>query len=64
LFQAKEKDKDGKNAREIGDLERKAVEATYTERAGETDEQRLQRAMRDPEVQVRRFFFPLRAFRS
>jgi len=49
---ASDADKDGKNRREIEDQMRKIELALYTQRAGETEEETLQRAMRDPEVAV------------
>lgn len=50
-LQAKEADVDKKNAKEIDQQERKCFEAQFGQQTNETDEQRLQRAMRDPEVQ-------------
>lgn len=50
LGEAKAADKDGKNASEIATQERKCMEAMYSQDSNETDEQRVQRAMRDPEV--------------
>ncbi|KAG8821708.1 Hsp90 cochaperone [Serendipita sp. 399] len=47
---AQDTDVDKKHAREIDDQMQKISVAMYTERAGETEEQTLQRAMRDPEV--------------
>lgn len=41
----------GKNKREIQAQMQKCITAEYGDRANETDEQKLQRAMRDPEVQ-------------
>lgn len=49
--QASEKDVDKKNSAEIQRELKKAVTGKYSERAGETEEETLQRAMRDPEVQ-------------
>lgn len=49
--EATEKDVNKKNTAEIQRELSKAVNAKYSERAGETDEQTAQRAMRDPEVQ-------------
>lgn len=49
--EASEKDTDKKNSAEIQRELKKAVNAKYSERAGETDEETLQRAMKDPEVQ-------------
>lgn len=50
--QASEKDVDKKNTVEIQREMRKVMQAKFSERANETDEQTLQRAMRDPEVQA------------
>jgi len=47
---ATDADKDGKHRREIEDQMRKIELALYSQRAGETEEETLQRAMRDPEV--------------
>ena len=49
--EATEKDVNKKNTAEIQRELQKAVNAKYSERSGETDEQTAQRAMRDPEVQ-------------
>ena len=49
--EATEKDVNKKNTAEIQRELNKAVNAKYSERAGETDEQTAARAMRDPEVQ-------------
>ena len=49
--EASEKDVDKKNAAEIQREMKKIMSAKYTERASETDEQTLARAMKDPEVQ-------------
>lgn len=49
--QASEKDVDKKNSAEIQRELKKAVSGKYSERASETEEETLQRAMRDPEVQ-------------
>lgn len=48
---AEEMDTDKKHTREIQAQMQKCVLAEFGERDGETDEQRLERAMRDPEVQ-------------
>jgi len=53
LAEAKERDTEGKNATEIGQVERKCMSAIIEQRIGETDEERIERATRDPEVQVR-----------
>jgi stress-induced-phosphoprotein 1 len=49
--QASEKDVDKKNSAEIQREMKKIMNAKFSERSTETDEQTLQRAMRDPEVQ-------------
>lgn len=41
---------DGKNAREIEQQQQKALEALYSARAGETEEQTAERIQRDPEI--------------
>jgi stress-induced-phosphoprotein 1 len=43
-------DKDGKNAREISQQESKALQAQYSAREGETEQQTMERIQRDPEV--------------
>lgn len=48
--EAMEKDVDGKNAREIEQQQQKALEAMYTAREGETEEQTSARIQRDPEI--------------
>jgi len=48
--QASDADTEKKHTAEIEGQLMKINQATYTERAGETEEQTLQRAMRDPEV--------------
>lgn len=50
LEQASEKDVSKKNSAEIQREQRRAVSAKFEERSGETDEQTMQRAMKDPEV--------------
>jgi len=50
LAEAKIADTEGKNKTEISQQERKIMEAMYTQESNETDEERVQRAMRDPEV--------------
>ncbi len=47
---ATEADTENKHTREIEAQMQKCMMDAYTERAGETDEQTLERAMRDPEV--------------
>lgn len=41
---------DGKNAREIDQQQQKALEALYSARAGETEEQTAERIQRDPDI--------------
>ena len=48
--EAMEHDKDGKNAREIQNQETKALQAQYSAREGETEQQTMERIQRDPEV--------------
>lgn len=48
--EAMEHDKDGKNAREIQQQETKALQAQYSAREGETEQQTMERIQRDPEV--------------
>lgn len=48
--EAMEHDKDGKNAREIQAQETKALQAQYSARDGETEQQTMERVQRDPEV--------------
>ena len=48
--QAKAADVDGKNKTEIANQERKCTEAMFSQDSDETDEQRVQRAMRDPAI--------------
>lgn len=43
-------DKDGKNTREIQQQESKALQAQYSAREGETEQQTMERIQRDPEV--------------
>ncbi|KAJ8086119.1 Hsp90 cochaperone [Marasmius tenuissimus] len=50
LQEGTEHDTEGKSAKEIQQLEYKIQMALYTERGEETQEQTLERAMRDPEV--------------
>jgi len=47
---ASENDVDGKNAREIEQQSQKALQAQYSAREGETDEQAQERIQRDPEI--------------
>ncbi|KAH7066122.1 hypothetical protein BKA63DRAFT_425975 [Paraphoma chrysanthemicola] len=48
--EAAEHDKDGKNAREIQQQETKALQAQYSARDGETEQQTMERIQRDPEI--------------
>ncbi|KAH8719137.1 hypothetical protein GQ44DRAFT_742025 [Phaeosphaeriaceae sp. PMI808] len=48
--QAAAHDKDGKNAREIQQQETKALQAQYSAREGETEQQTMERVQRDPEI--------------
>lgn len=51
LNQAEAHDTEQKHAKEIAGHRQKLFAAEYGERANESDEQRLERAMRDPEIQ-------------
>lgn len=51
LHKAEEHDPEQKHSNEISTHLQKCVMAEYGERANETDEQRLEKAMRDPEIQ-------------
>jgi stress-induced-phosphoprotein 1 len=53
--EAMEHDKDGKNAREIQQQESKALQAQYSAREGETEQQTMERIQRDPEVRHTQF---------
>ncbi|KAF2786200.1 TPR-like protein [Melanomma pulvis-pyrius CBS 109.77] len=48
--EATEHDEGGKNAREISQQEQKALQAQFSARDGETEEQTMERIQRDPEV--------------
>ncbi|KAJ4300003.1 Hsp90 cochaperone [Kalmusia sp. IMI 367209] len=48
--EAAEHDEGGKNAREIQQQEQKALQAQYSAREGETEEQTMERIQRDPEI--------------
>jgi stress-induced-phosphoprotein 1 len=48
--EAMEHDKDGKNAKEIQAQENKALQAQYSARDGETEQQTMERIQRDPEI--------------
>ena len=52
---ATEHDEGGKNAREIQAQEQKALQAQYSARDGETEEQTMERIQRDPEVRCLAF---------
>ena len=56
---AAEKDTAGEHMRDIQQQMIKCNEALSAQRAGETEEQTLERAMKDPEIQVSFFFFLL-----
>ncbi|KAF2010583.1 TPR-like protein [Aaosphaeria arxii CBS 175.79] len=51
--EASEHDEGGKNAREIQQQEQKAMEAQFSAREGETEEETMERIQRDPEVSLR-----------
>ncbi|KAF2712697.1 TPR-like protein [Pleomassaria siparia CBS 279.74] len=48
--EATEHDENGKNAREIAQQEQKALQAQFSARDGETEEQTMERIQRDPEI--------------
>lgn len=48
--EASEHDEGGKNAREIQQQEQKALQAQYSAREGETEQETMERIQRDPEV--------------
>lgn len=48
--EASEHDTDGKNAREIEQQQQKALQAQFSAREGETDEQAQERIQRDPDI--------------
>ena len=48
--EASQHDEGGKNAREIAEQSQKALQAQYSSREGETEEQTMERIQRDPEV--------------
>ncbi|KAF2488257.1 TPR-like protein [Lophium mytilinum] len=48
--EATEHDVDGKNAREIEQQQQKALQAQYSARDGETEQETMERIQRDPEV--------------
>jgi stress-induced-phosphoprotein 1 len=52
--EAMEHDEGGKNAREIQQQETKALQAQYSAREGETEQQTMERIQRDPEVCTQR----------
>ena len=52
---ASDVDTERKHTREIEEQMQKVSMALYTQRSGETEEETLQRAMRDPEVAVSTF---------
>jgi stress-induced-phosphoprotein 1 len=54
--EAKDRDPEHKHAREIAEQEMKCQQALFSQRGTETQEQTLERAMRDPEVAVCVFF--------
>jgi stress-induced-phosphoprotein 1 len=50
--EALEHDEGGKNTREIEQQQQKAIQAQFTAREGETEEQTMERIQRDPEVSL------------
>jgi len=53
--EAHEHDEDGKNYREIEQQQQKALEAQYSARAGETEEETSARIQRDPEISKQQY---------
>ena len=53
--EAEERDAGGKNAREIEQQRQKALQAQFSAREGETEEQTMERIQRDPEVSLSTF---------
>lgn len=53
--EATDADEEHKHGKEIQDLISKCQQALWSQREGETEEETLQRAMRDPEIAVRNF---------
>lgn len=53
IQEAEEHDTDHKNKAEIQSQVYKCQQALFNQRTGESDEETLQRAMRDPEIAVR-----------
>lgn len=49
-IEASQHDEGGKNAREIQQQQEKAIQAQYSSRVGETEEQTMERIQKDPEV--------------
>jgi len=47
-------DVDGKNAREIEQQQQKAIQAQFSAREGETEDQTMERIQKDPEVSAER----------
>ncbi|TFL00644.1 hypothetical protein BDV98DRAFT_107779 [Pterulicium gracile] len=56
LQRATDIDEEHKHGNEIRQLENKCQQALFTQRSGESQEETLARAMKDPEVAVRAFF--------
>lgn len=56
--QATEQDTEHQHTKEIAQLDLKIQQALYSQRGEETQEQTLERAMRDPEVAVSRHRLP------
>jgi stress-induced-phosphoprotein 1 len=54
IGEAEEHDADGSHRAEIQQQVYKCQQALYTQRAGESEEETLNRAMRDPEIAVSR----------
>lgn len=56
--EAREHDVEGKHTREIEQQQQKALEAQYSARAGETEQETAQRIQNDPEVRTLEHNFP------
>ena len=56
IQEAGDHDVDHQHTKEISQQEVKCQQALFSQRGGESQEETLQRAMRDPEVAVHRFF--------
>ena len=55
--EASEHDETGKSAREIEQQQQKCLDAQFSARAGETEQQTVERIQNDPDVSICHFFF-------